>query len=177
MLDKTTHTHFKTKKERILSIFKRTGIRDLERIAGLADAKPSYVASVLRQENLIDSYFDLYTSTGLTMNAYSKHFQGRLGFKNVETAERGVSTLEAGYRHYEDVKDRAGQHHALEMGLTMLDRARWTGKLEEAEVYRRWLVAKLSTPLANPARPAAVAGEQPLPEKAVEDNEPLRHAA
>ncbi|MCA1639778.1 MAG: hypothetical protein LC768_15870, partial [Acidobacteria bacterium] len=44
-------------------------------------------------------------------------------------------------------QDRAGQHHTLEMALTMLDRARWTGKLEEAEVYRRWLVGKLSKPL------------------------------
>jgi hypothetical protein len=31
------------------------------------------------------------------------------------------------------------------MALTMLDRARWTGKLEEAEIYRRWLVGKLSS--------------------------------
>jgi hypothetical protein len=42
------------------------------------------------------------------------------------------------------------------MGLTMLDRARWTGKLEEAEVYRRWLVGKLSKPLVENAKPMAV---------------------
>jgi hypothetical protein len=35
----------------------------------------------------------------------------------------------------------------------MLDRARWTGKLEEAEIYRRWLVGKLSQPLAGNAKP------------------------
>jgi hypothetical protein len=35
------------------------------------------------------------------------------------------------------------------MGLTMLDRARWTGKLEEAEVYRLWIVNKLSKPLVD----------------------------
>jgi len=41
----------------------------------------------------------------------------------------------------------------LEMALTMLDRARWTGKLEEAEIYRRWLVGKLSNPLVNNVKP------------------------
>jgi hypothetical protein len=46
-----------------------------------------------------------------------------------------------------------GQHHALEMALTMLDRARWTGKLEEAEIYRRWLVGKLNQPLGDNAKP------------------------
>ena len=175
MLDKTPERHVKTKKETILSLFKERGIKDIDVIARLANAKPSYVASVLRPEGLIGGYFDLYTSTGLPMNTYSKHFQGRLGFKNVETAERGVAALEAGYRHYESVNDRAGQHHALEMGLTMLDRARWTGKLEEAEVYRRWLMAKLRTPLTNPAKPAAV--EQPLLDNVVEDEEPVKLAA
>jgi hypothetical protein len=37
------------------------------------------------------------------------------------------------------------------MALTMLDRARWTGKLEEAEIYRRWLVGKLNAPLTSVA--------------------------
>ena len=57
--------------------------------------------------------------------------------------------MEQAYRYFERQQDRAGQHHALEMGLTMLDRARWTGKLEEAEVYRLWLVDKLSYPLVD----------------------------
>jgi hypothetical protein len=35
------------------------------------------------------------------------------------------------------------------MGLTMFNRARWTGKLEEAELYRRWLAEKLSRPLVD----------------------------
>ena len=38
----------------------------------------------------------------------------------------------------------------------MLDRARWTGKLEEAEVYRRWIVGKLSKPLVENAKPMAI---------------------
>ena len=73
------------------------------------------------------------------MNIYSKHFRGKLGFKDVKTARAGVRNLEQAYRYFDEHQDRAGQHHALEMGLMMLDRARWTGKLEEAEIYRRWL--------------------------------------
>ena len=38
----------------------------------------------------------------------------------------------------------------------MLDRARWTGKLEEAEIYRRWIVGKLSKPLVDNFKPMAI---------------------
>ncbi len=137
-----------TKKDMILSLFK-DGTKEVEAIAAVSGAKPSYVGSVLQKEGLIDNYFDLYTSTAHPQNVYSKHFRGKLGFKDVFTAKRSVNELERSYRYFADNQDRAGQHHALEMALTMLDRARWTGKLEEAEVYRRWLVNKLSAPLAK----------------------------
>ncbi|MDM7923340.1 MAG: hypothetical protein QUS14_13670 [Pyrinomonadaceae bacterium] len=139
----------------IVSLF-NSGLKQIETISEMTEAKPSYVASVLQGEGLIDSYFDLYTSTQKSMNVYSKHFKGRLGFKDVETAMRSVGVLEAAYRRYDMKQDRAGQHHTLEMALTMLDRARWTGKLAEAEVYRRWLVKKISTPLVDNSRPMAV---------------------
>ena len=145
----------KTKKETIISLFK-AGVKEIEVIARIANSRPSYVGSVLQAEGLIDNYFDLYTSTNLPMNVYSKHFQGRLGFKDVETAKRSTGVLEAAYRHFETRQDRAGQHHTLEMGLTMLDRARWTGKLEEAEIYRQWMMRKLSTPLVDTAKPSAL---------------------
>src|SRR5215213_9600421 len=132
-----------SKKDMILSLYK-SGTTDIETIATLTGAKPSYIGSVLHREGLIDNYFDLYTSTAYPMNVYSKYFLGKLGFKDVLAARRSVRNLEEIYRQFEDKQDRAGQHHALEMGLTMLDRARWTGKLEEAEVYRRWLVSKLN---------------------------------
>jgi len=148
-------TVVRTKKETILTLY-RAGVDEIESIAAIAGAKPSYVGSVLHREGLIEGYFDLYTSTGLPMNVYSKHFVGKLGFKDVPTAKRSVSVLETVYRHFERLLDRAGQHHSLEMGLIMLDRARWTGKLEEAEVYRCWLVGKLSTPLVNAAKPEAL---------------------
>ena len=144
-----------SKKDVILSLF-TSGTTEIEAIAAVSGAKPSYVGSVLQKEGLIDNYFDLYTSTGYPMNVYSKHFRGKLGFKNVETATRGTETLEAAYRYFDQRQDRAGQHHALEMGLTMLDRARWTGKLAEAEVYRRWIVGKLSKPLTENHKPMAV---------------------
>lgn len=138
----------RSKKEMIISLF-ANGTTEIESIAAISGAKPSYVGSVLHQAGLIDNYFDLYTSTNYPMNVYSRHFRGKLGFKDVETSRRSVQNLEQAYRYFERGQDRAGQHHALEMALTMLDRARWTGKLEEAEVYRLWLIDKLSRPLVD----------------------------
>ena len=83
------------------------------------------------------------------MNVYSKYFRGKLGFKDVKTAKLGTHNLEQLYRFFSNQQDRAGQHHTLEMALTMFNRARWTGKITEAEVYRQWLVEKLSQPLTN----------------------------
>jgi hypothetical protein len=141
-----------SKKGMILSLF-NSGTTEIEAIAAISGAKPSYVGSVLQREGLIDNYFDLYTSTAHPMNIYSKHFRGKLGFKDAFTAQKSVRNLEESYRYFANNQDRAGQHHTLEMALTMLDRARWTGKLEEAEIYRRWLVGKLSNPLVNNAKP------------------------
>ncbi len=142
----------KSKKDMILSLF-GSGVTEIEAISAISGARPSYVGAVLQREGLIDNYFDLYTSTSHSMNVYSKHFEGKLGFKDLDAAKRSVNVLEGAYRYFDQHKDRAGQHHSLEMGLTMLDRARWTGKLEEAEVYRQWLVQKLSTPLVDIAKP------------------------
>ena len=148
-----------SKKAMILSLYKQ-GTTEIETIAALAGAKPSYVGSVLQREGLIDNYFDLYTSTAHPMNIYSKHFRGKLGFRDVFTAQKSVRNLEESYRYFANNQDRAGQHHTLEMALTMLDRARWTGKLEEAEIYRRWLVGKLSNPLVNNAKPMKARNEK-----------------
>ena len=159
MTTETVHNLFETeereavrsKKEMILALY-NSGTTDIEAIVALTGAKPSYVGSVLQKEGLIDNYFDLYTSTAHPMNIYSKYFVGKLGFRNLFAARRSVRTLEEIYRDFEEKQDRAGQHHALEMALTMLDRARWTGKLEEAEIYRRWLVGKLNRPLIAAAK-------------------------
>lgn len=139
-----------SKKKLILELFKK-GVHDIEKIAKATDSKPSYVGSVLQKEGLINNYFDLYTSTSHPMNVYSRFFRGKLGFKDVKTAEASVQTLEQAYHYFANQHERAGQHHTLEMALTMLDRARWTGKLQEAEIYRRWLVSKLMQPLTEGA--------------------------
>lgn len=161
-------TVVKTKKKTIIAMFK-AGVDQIEIIASVTDTKPSYVASVLQNEGLIDRYFDLYTSTNMPRNIYSKHFQGRLGFKDVDTAERGVRVLDAAYKHFEFQHDRAGQHHTLEMALMMLDRARWTNKMAEAEIYRQWLMKCLSTPLIEAPEPESLNAEN---EQLVQTREP-----
>ncbi len=166
LFEMTEKETIKSKKDMILSLFDG-GTTEIETIAAISGAKPSYVGSVLQKEGLIDNYFDLYTSTAYPMNIYSKHFRGKLGFKDVATARASVKTLEQAYRYFENNQDRAGQHHTLELGLTMLNRARWTGKLEEAEVYRLWMVNKLSRPLVD----NVVSLEAKKQEKAAEEIE------
>jgi hypothetical protein len=131
-----------SKKDQIVSLF-LSGMGEVEDIAVITGARPSYVASVLQEAGLHSGYFDLYTSTSQPQNIYSKFFAGKLGFKDVETASESVSLIDRLYRQFEFAGDRAGQHHALTMALTMFDRARWTGKGREAEVFLNWLTARL----------------------------------
>lgn len=158
----------KTKKDTILSLYE-SGTTEIEAIAAISGAKPSYVGSVLHKAGLIDNYFDLYTSTAYPMNVYSKYFLGKLGFKDVKTARQSVRELEKIYQYFDRKEDRAGQHHALEMGLLMLNRARWTGKVEEAEIYRVWLMNKFSKPLVKEAKDNVVQFPQKQKQKAKEE--------
>jgi len=128
-----------TKKDRILQCF-REGIKEIDRIAVLAEARPSYVASVLQQAGLLRGYFDLYTTTNEDQNAYSRFFRGILEFKTVEAARASVAKIDRLYRHFERIGDRAGQHHAEVMALTGRNRARWSNKKESAQVFMDWLV-------------------------------------
>lgn len=132
-----------TAKDQILALY-LNGIREVEDLAMLTGARPSYVGSVLQEAGFREDYFDLYTSTSHPMNVYSKFFAGKLGFKDVETARRSVALIDRRYRQFALAGDRAGQHHALLMALTMFNRARWTGKRDEAEVYRQWLADRLT---------------------------------
>ena len=131
-----------SKKDQIVSLF-LSGMGEIEDIAVITGARPSYVASVLQEAGLHTGYFDLYTSTAHPQNIYSKFFAGKLGFKDVETAGESVALIDKLYRQFEFAGDRAGQHHALHMALTMFDRARWTGKGREAGVFLNWLTARL----------------------------------
>ncbi|HYP53568.1 MAG TPA: hypothetical protein VEQ42_08510 [Pyrinomonadaceae bacterium] len=131
-----------TRKDQIISLF-ISGMGEVEDIAMITGARPSYVGSVLQEAGLLAGYFDLYTSTAHPQNVYSKFFANRLGFKDEEAARASVEVIDQYHRQFELAGDRAGQHHALTMALTMFDRARWTGKGAEAEVFRRWLLERL----------------------------------
>src|SRR3712207_5129044 len=142
-----------TRKDQIISLF-LSGMGEVEDIAVITGARPSYVGSVLRDAGLLTGYFDLYTSTAHPQNVYSKFFANKLGFRDVETARQSVETIDRLYRQFELAGDRAGQHHALSMALTTFDRARWTGKGEEAEVFRHWLVGRLEEAVPEPGAEA-----------------------
>lgn len=132
-----------SKKEQIAALW-RMGITGIDELAQLTSSRPSYVASVLQGGSALHGYFDLYTSSKETMNVYSRFFAGKLGFKDVPTSRRSVHYLETLERQFERINDRAGQHHALVMGLTMLNRARWSGKTTEADIFGQWLQLKLT---------------------------------
>jgi hypothetical protein len=133
-----------TKKDQILTLF-ASGVQEVSDLAAITQSRPSYIASVLQEaEKLPRGYFDLYTSTAEPMNLYSKFFAGKLSFKDVDAARKSVQHIDTLYRQFDAAGDRAGQHHALVMALTMFDRARWTGKLAEADVFRAWLCERLA---------------------------------
>jgi hypothetical protein len=131
-----------SKKDQIQALF-TGGITDVNDLAVITHSRPSYVAGVLQDNKLMSGYFDLYTSSSNPMNIYSKFFAGKLGFKDEDTARESVDWIDHMYHQFETAEDRAGQHHCLLMALTMFDRARWTGKGPEADIFRRWLMAKL----------------------------------
>lgn len=132
-----------SKKDQIISLF-TSGMGSVEDLAMITGARPSYIASVLQTAGLMSGYFDLYTTTSHPMNVYSKFFAGRLGYKDEATARQSVELIDRYYRQFELAGDRAGQHHALMMAMTMFNRARWTRKSREAEIFRQWLLARLA---------------------------------
>ena len=62
-----------TKKNQILALY-LSGITDIEDLATMTNARPSYVGTILQQAGFLHGYFDLYTSTAQPMNVYSKLF-------------------------------------------------------------------------------------------------------
>lgn len=153
-----------SKKDQIISLY-TSGIGSVEDLAMITGARSSYVASVLQVAGLISGYFDLYTTTAHPMNVYSKFFAGKLGFKNEEAARQSVELIDRFYQQFKLAGDRAGQHHALMMALTMLDRARWTGKEREADLFRQWLLARLNDAEFNaqPEETMVEESDSPLP--------------
>lgn len=132
-----------SRKDQIIALY-LSGMNEIEDLAIITGARPSYVGSVLQESGLVKGYFDLYTSTAHPMNVYSKFFANKLGFKDEETARESIELIDKLYRQFEFAQDRAGQHHALSMALAMFDRARWTGKGQEADIFRQWLLRMLN---------------------------------
>ncbi len=162
------HPQRVSKKQQIIALY-LSGITALEDLATMTGAQPSYVGAVLQQAGLIRGYFDLYTSTAHPMNVYSKLVINKLGFKNEAAARQSVAVLEQLYQQFALTRDRAGQHHALSMALVMFDRARWIGKMREADIFRQWLMAHLERAEAEDTDHTAVRGEAaPVTESARE---------
>jgi hypothetical protein len=150
-----------SKKDQIRSLFVE-GITEVEDLALITNTRPSYVAGVLQGDELLHGYFDLYTTTDHPMNVYSKFFAKKLGFKDEGVARSSVGLIDHLYRQFELAGDRSGQHHALLMALMMFNRARWTGKAREADIFRQWLLGRLQE--------AELAGDEP--EGAKEESPP-----
>ncbi|MBV9924155.1 MAG: hypothetical protein JOZ96_03875 [Acidobacteria bacterium] len=130
----------RTKKEQIVSLFE-SGTKDIAEIVRRVKARPSYVAQVLQHAGHLDGYFDLYTTTGREQNVYTRYFRNVLHFRNVEAARESVARIDRLYNYFERLGDRAGQHQAMILALTGKNRARWSGKNEESQVFSDWLAA------------------------------------
>ncbi len=131
-----------SKKDQIIALF-LSGMNEIEDLALITGSRPSYVGSVLQEAGLMTGYFDLYTSSAHPMNVYSKFFANKLGFKDEATARQSIEVIDRLHNQFEFAQDRAGQHHALQVALVMFDRARWTGKGREADIFRQWLMSQL----------------------------------
>ncbi|HEY9284915.1 MAG TPA: hypothetical protein VIP46_15770 [Pyrinomonadaceae bacterium] len=151
-----------SRKDQIRALF-MSGITEVEDLAMITGARPSYVGSILQESGMKTGYFDLYTSTAHPMNVYSKFFANRLGFRDEGAARESVEIIDRLYRQFDLAGDRAGQHHALLMALTMYDRARWTGKADEANVFREWLVSNLHEAVPRDPEGDAVDADEALP--------------
>jgi hypothetical protein len=136
----TSESEARSKKDQIVALYE-SGTTDIAQIVRKVAARPSYVAQVLQREGLISGYFDLYTTTAREQNVYSRFFRNVLAFKTVEAARESVKKIDRLYNYFERLGDRAGQHQAMVLALTGKNRARWSGKQEESEVFNSWLAA------------------------------------
>ncbi|MDT4955641.1 MAG: hypothetical protein QOJ02_3779 [Acidobacteriota bacterium] len=136
----TTIEEPRSKKEQIVALYE-SGVTDIAQIVRKVAARPSYVAQVLQSAGLITGYFDLYTTTAREQNVYSRFFRNVLSFKTTEAARESVSRIDRLYNYFERLGDRAGQHQAMVLALTGKNRARWSGKQEESEIFSEWLAA------------------------------------
>jgi hypothetical protein len=128
----------RSKKEQILDLYE-AGTTDIADIVRRVKARPSYVAQVLQSAGYLSGYFDLYTTTGREQNIYTRFFRNVLSFKSTDAARESVQKIDRLFNYFERLGDRAGQHQAMVLALTGKNRARWSGKHEEAQVFSEWL--------------------------------------
>src|SRR5918995_4117840 len=131
----------RSKRDQILALYEREGVSDIAQIVRRVGARPSYVAQVLQGAGYLTGYFDLYTTTAREQNVYTRFFRNVLSFKTVEAARESVQRIDRLYNYFERLGDRAGQHQAMVLALTGKNRARWSGKQEEAHIFSEWLAA------------------------------------
>jgi hypothetical protein len=127
-----------SKKDQIMALF-QSGLTDIAQIARHVAARPSYIGQVLQAAGFIAGYCDLYTTTGREQNIYSRFFRNVLSFRTVEAARESVEKIDQLYNYFERLGDRAGQHQAMVLALTGKNRARWSGKPKQSEIFSEWL--------------------------------------
>jgi hypothetical protein len=130
----------RSKKEQIIALYE-SGLTDIAQIVRKVSARPSYVAQVLQNAGLMTGYFDLYTTTAKEQNIYTRFFRNVLSFKTVAASRESVQKIDRLYNYFERLGDRAGQHQAMVLALTGKNRARWSGKQEESQIFSEWLNA------------------------------------
>ena len=138
--DEAASAEPRSKKEQIVALYE-SGVTDIAQIVRKVGARPSYVAQVLQNAGLITGYFDLYTTTAREQNVYTRFFRNVLSFKTIEAARESVKRIDRLYNYFERLGDRAGQHQAMVLALTGKNRARWSGKQEESDIFNEWLAA------------------------------------
>lgn len=124
-----------TKKELALSL--QAAGRTTEEIAETLKCSPYYVQEMTGQGG------DLYTDS-VKQNEYARLFTGVLRFKNLESAQESVRQIDHLCNGFEDTGDARGVHQAELMALIGKNRAQATGKPECAELFRLWLVRRLT---------------------------------
>ena len=152
-----------SKKELAADMY-RKGL-NVEAIAGLLRADPSYVANALIERGYAPSYADLYTSTG-PQNEYATLFKGMGGlrFKNVDAARQSVARIEALFQRFKEGEDRRGMHQCQVMALVGKNRARGLGKRAEAKLFSEWLRMRLDDDeVSGGAASVAAEGAASLP--------------
>jgi hypothetical protein len=148
----------------------------VQTIAQVLRTDPAYVANSLIGAGTIPAYTDLYTSTG-TQNPYAAALAGVLRFRDIEATRECLLRMEEMYQRYAQARDRRGMHQVHVLALTGYNRAMGIGKLEQARLFRQWLINHLEDQPQITLHEAEMPVEQGLFAQEAEEAQPLRLAA